>query len=98
MKTRDILLIAGAGALVYFATRRRTAARPYTIDVPAPTPISRAEYERLTRQARGAQAVDIAKKLAEFLAKLKQQRQGAEPKGEPWYGEFRKLGTLKNFV
>lgn len=98
MKTRDILLIAGAGALVYFATRRRTPARPaYRIDVPPPTRILREDYERMTRP-RGAQLVEIGKGIADFLAKLRQQRQGAEPKGEPWYGQFKGVGKLKDFA
>lgn len=101
MKTRDIVLIAGAAALVYYATRRRTPARGYTIDVPPPTPITREEYERATRQAPRGQVVDIVKNLSDFLSKLGKKQ--TQPKyedlvpGQPWYGQ-RRIGKLNDFT
>jgi hypothetical protein len=101
MKTRDIVLIAAAGALVYYATRRRTTQRGYTTDVPPPTPITREEYERATRQARGGQVVDIVKNLSEFLSKLGKKQ--TQPKyedivpGQPWYGQ-RRIGKFNDFT
>lgn len=101
MKTRDIALIAGAAALVYFATRRRPAARGYTIDVPPPDVLTREEYERQLRAARAGQIVDIGKSIAEFFSKLGKKQTGRKCEdivpGQPWYGQ-RCVGKIKNFT
>ena len=99
MKQRDILLIAGAAALIYFVMRRQGPRG--SVFVPEPERITRDVYEQETRRANVA---DVAKKVLDFFKTVATKRQETEPSRQTKKQvrqirreNVRRVGELKDF-